>query len=98
MADPPAFPARDAILYELHLRDFTISPDSGVRARGTYLGAVETGTRLPHNAAVTTGLDHLVELGINTVQILPLMDFENDESSPAYNWGYKPGHFNARFL
>lgn len=95
VADPPAFPARDAILYELHLRDFTISPDSGVRARGTYLGAVETGTHLPDDAAVTTGLDHLVELGINTVQILPLMDFENDESSPAYNWGYMPVHFNA---
>lgn len=95
ISDPPRFPRRDAILYELHLRDFTISPDSGVSAPGSYLGVVEGGTHLPGQAGVATGFDHLVELGVNTVQILPLMDFENDETSPAYNWGYMPVHFQA---
>lgn len=95
IADSPVFPRQDAIIYELHLRDFTISPDSGVDRKGTYLGVIEAGTHLPGDPAVSTGIDHLVELGINTVQILPLMDFENDESSNAYNWGYMPVHFNA---
>lgn len=95
VADPPRFPRRDAVIYELHLRDFTIDPASGVTRGGSYLGAVEPGTRLTTDRGIATGIDHLVELGVNTVQILPLMDFENDERSPAYNWGYMPVHFNA---
>ena len=73
----------------------TIDPRSGVHAKGKYLGLTETGTRHSVYPDVKTGLDHLVELGVNTVQIMPVQDFENDESSSEYGWGYMPVHFNS---
>lgn len=95
VADRPAFPVSEAIIYEMHIRDFSIWRDSGIRAKGKYLGVAEGGTHLPGDPSVTTGLDHLVELGVNVVQIMPLQDFDNDESGAAYNWGYMPVHFNS---
>lgn len=91
----PAFDNSENIVYELHLRDMTIDPASGVRHKGKYLGLAEKGTRYTKNPAVKTGLDHLVELGVNVVHIMPVQDFENDESTGAYNWGYMPVHFNS---
>lgn len=88
----PASP-EDASIYEIHVRDFTIDESSGGKNRGQYLGLVEAGTRGP--GGVKTGLDHLLELGVTHVQILPLHDFENDESGKDYNWGYMPVHFNS---
>lgn len=83
----------DAIIYEAHVRDFSIAKNSGMKARGLYKGFVEKGTRGP--GGVKTGLDHLVELGVTHVQIMPLQDFDNNESGSAYNWGYMPVHFNS---
>ncbi|OGS52226.1 MAG: hypothetical protein A3J79_11490, partial [Elusimicrobia bacterium RIFOXYB2_FULL_62_6] len=54
-----------------------------------------TGTMLKGSPGVKTGLDHLAELGVNAVHILPFQDFENNESSPTYNWGYMPVNFNS---
>lgn len=91
----------DAVLYELHIRDFTINPNSGVpaRLRGKYLGLVQPGT---HNAAgAPTGLDHLKELGITHVHLLPAFDYAGgDERQKAedytwYNWGYDPVLYNT---
>lgn len=95
VAPAPVFPPRDAIVYELHIRDFTIDPDAGVRPeyRGKYLGLTQEGTRYAGDESILTGLDHLKELGVNVVQIMPIQDFDNDESSDAYNWGYMPVHF-----
>ncbi len=89
---PDIHPA-DAVIYELHIRDFTIDPNGGVRMRGKYLGLTETGTRLAGHPEITTGLDHLKELGVNTIHILPIQDFDNNEESEEYNWGYMPYHF-----
>ncbi len=63
----------DAIIYEVHIRDFTISDTSGVEEdnRGKYLGFAESGTTLPGNEHVATGIDYLKELGVTHVQILP---------------------------
>jgi pullulanase len=83
----------DAVIYEAHLRDYTIASSSGVSRRGTYLGLAEAGTRGP--GGVRTGLDHLVELGVTHVQLLPIQDFDNDEGSDDYNWGYMPAHWNS---
>ena len=80
--------ATDAIIFEMHVRDFTIAPNSGVKNPGLYLGWTEAGTRLPHDDNIRTGLDHLTELGVTHVELLPVQDFENDESARAYNWGY----------
>lgn len=44
----------------------------------------------------STGLDHIVQMGVNTIQILPIQDFDNDEENDeAYGWGYMPVHFNS---
>lgn len=90
VADRPTFPQQDAILYEMHLRDFTVDPDSGVQRRGKYLGLTESGTRLTGHPEVRTGLDHITELGVNAVQIMPFSEFASDEKNDAYGWGYDP--------
>lgn len=83
-----------SIIYELHVRDFTISPHSGVKNKGKYLGLAETGTQYED---LSTGLDHLVELGVTHVHIMPIADFVTvDELHPVdYNWGYDPIQFNV---
>src|SRR5690606_36406704 len=86
----------DIILYELHVRDASISPNSGIRNKGKYLGLTETGTKSPEGLA--TGLDHLKQLGVTHVHLLPVFDFRSiDESRPQdnrYNWGYDPENYN----
>ncbi len=96
IADPPSFDVSEAIIYEIHVRDFTIDERSGVRSKGKFLGFTERGTLLTGTPElVETGLDHLIDLGINVVHLLPIQDFENDEDSQQYNWGYMPVHFNS---
>ncbi len=94
IADSPDFPFDEAVIYEMHVRDFTIAENSGVQNKGKYLGFAETGTRLP-GTDIKTGLDHLVELGINTVQLMPIQDFEHDNSVNNYFWGYMTVNFNS---
>ncbi|MEW6379413.1 MAG: type I pullulanase [bacterium] len=87
----------DAVIYELHLRELTIAANSGVKNKGLYTGLAETGTRGPEQ--VRTGLDHLLELGVTHVQIMPVMSFtswigrEQFQQFPHYNWGYMPTLF-----
>ncbi|MEI7483035.1 MAG: pullulanase-associated domain-containing protein, partial [Elusimicrobiota bacterium] len=88
VAPGPVFDLSEAVLYEMHIRDFTIDGFSGAEHKGKYLALAETGTVHPEYRGVKTGIDHLSELGVNAVHILPFQDFENDESSPTYNWGY----------
>lgn len=90
---PPVASPVDAIIYEMHIRDLTASPTAGVRYPKGYLGWTEPGTTLPGNSRITTALDHLEEIGITHVQILPIHDFENDEASDQYNWGYMTQNF-----
>jgi pullulanase len=86
----------DAIIYETHIRDFTIHPNSGVKYKGKYIGASELGTMSPETGK--TGMDYLRELGITHIEFLPVNDFEGvDEKgdNTDYNWGYNPLHFNV---
>lgn len=86
----------DWIIYEAHIRDFSISPNSGIHHKGKYLGFTEADTFSPDGE--TTGLSHLLELGITHVHLLPVFDFYTvDEEHPLdkYNWGYDPQNFNA---
>jgi pullulanase len=87
----------DMVLYELHVRDFSIDTYSGIANKGKYLAFTEEGTRSPES--LKTGLDHLVELGITHVHLLPVYDFFTvDEAHPEkneYNWGYDPLNYNA---
>lgn len=88
VADRPSFSAAEAIIYELHLRDFTIDPDSGIQRRGRYLGLTEAGTHLTGRVDIATGLEHMLELGVNVVQLLPIGEFHNDKANDQYGWGY----------
>lgn len=91
----PANPV-DAIIYELHVRDFSISPTSGMQNKGKYLAFTEQGTLSPKG--LSTGIDHLKEMGITHVHLLPISDFSTvDEKHPdqSYNWGYDPQNYNA---
>ncbi|WP_300262479.1 type I pullulanase [Clostridium sp.] len=102
---PKLINKEDSIIYEMHIRDFTINENSGVdeRLRGKFLGAVEEGTfyiNKENGNKVKTGLDHLIELGITHVHLLPVFDFASvneeitkDENNR--NWGYDPKNFNA---
>jgi pullulanase len=92
VTDRPTFPISEAIIYEMHLRDFTIDPDSGVQRRGKYLALTEGGTHLTGRIDITTGIDHLVELGVNVVQLLPISQFHNDAENDLYGWGYDVVH------
>lgn len=106
-ADPPGFrpvnrPAygdspTDAIIWEVHIRDFTIDPNSGVDAkhRGKYTGFVQTGTHHPADARIKTGIEYLKHLGVTHVHLLPPQDFDNNESNPEYSWGYMTSFFNS---
>ena len=78
----------DMVVYEMHVRDFTSGPTSGVKNRGLYLGFTEPGTHLPEDTNLSTALDHLVELGVTHVELLPTQDFDNDEAASRFNWGY----------
>ncbi|MGG3443328.1 type I pullulanase [Bacillus nitratireducens] len=87
----------DAIIYELHVRDLSIQPESGIKQKGKYLGVTEKGTKGPEG--VKTGLDHMKDLGVTHVQFLPIFDYasvnEENLNEPQYNWGYDPKNFNV---
>jgi len=101
--DKPAIvsPA-DAIIYELHVRDFSINEESGMENKGKYLAFTEEGTTGPNG--VKTGIDSLKELGVNYVHLLPTYDFgsvneltvdDPNATDAKFNWGYDPIHFNV---
>ena len=87
----------DAVIYEMHHRDFSVSPSSGIANKGKFLALTEPATHNAHGEA--TGIDHLKELGVTHVHILPSYDYNSvDEANlPAntYNWGYDPLNYNA---
>lgn len=87
----------DIILYELHHRDFSIAPNSGIQNKGKFLALTETGTKTPEGHA--SGIDHLKELGVTHIHILPSFDFatvdEKKLDEKQYNWGYDPKNYNV---
>lgn len=97
--------ASEAVVWEVHVRDFSASATSGVseQNRGKYLAFAEGGTKLNSDTsanAVSTGIDYLVEQGINCVQLMPVYDFGSVDESVASsssnrNWGYDPKNYNV---
>lgn len=87
----------DAVIYEMHHRDFSVHPSSGIVHKGKFLALTEPATRSTLGDA--TGIEHLKELGITHVHILPSYDYNSvDESnlpSNQYNWGYDPFNYNV---
>ena len=85
----------DAVVYEVHVRDFSIDASSGMTHKGKYLAFTEHDTRGP--GGVATGVDSLKELGISHIQLQPIEEFASvDEEDPnQYNWGYDPRNYNV---
>lgn len=87
----------DIIVYEMHHRDFSLDSVSGIRNKGKFLALTELGTTTSQGEK--NGIDHLKELGVTHVHILPSYDYASvDESKPdkaQYNWGYDPQNYNV---
>lgn len=78
----------DLIIYELHHRDFSIDPSSGIEHKGKFLALTEP-----------KAIEYLKRLGVNAVHILPSFDYasvdETQLNEPQYNWGYDPKNYNV---
>lgn len=86
----------DAIIYELHVRDFSIDKNSGMVNKGKFLAFTEKGTKGIDGKR--TGVDYIKDLGVTHVELMPIFDYASvDETSkkPLYNWGYDPKNYNA---
>ncbi len=90
-------PITDAVIYELHVRDVSLDDNSGIHNKGKYLGLTERGTATPDG--IPTGLDHIRNLGVTHLHLLPVYDYGSvDETRldvPQFNWGYDPVNFNV---
>ncbi len=103
--------ATDAVIYELHVRDASIAANSDIKNKGKFIGLAEKNTyyRSPSGVRGTeggqkikTGLNHIKELGVTHVHLLPSYDFYTvdeskigDPSYKKYNWGYDPLNYNV---
>lgn len=91
---PLKYPQKDLIIYEMHVRGFTRHESSGTEFPGTYLGVVEK-------------LDHLQELGVNCIELMPCHEF-NELEYYGYNsamgdhkvnfWGYSTVNYFSPML
>lgn len=91
----------DAIVWEVHVRDFSKSDISGVslKHKGKYLAFTEKGTTVAGQGEIPTCIDYLKKLGVTHVQLLPVYDYatvdESKENPEEYNWGYDPKNYNV---
>ena len=91
----------DAVVWEVHVRDFSISDTSGVKDeyQGKYLAFTQDGTKINGSDDLSTCLDYLVEQGVNYVHLNPVYDYgsvdETKLNTAQYNWGYDPVNYNV---
>ena len=87
----------DIVVYELSVLDTTSDETCNAKHPGKYIGLVEEGTKTANGTP--TGLDHILDLGVTHVQIMPSYDFgsidESKPEEPQYNWGYDPINYNV---
>ena len=80
-------PYNDLIVYEMHHRDFSIAREDA-KYPGKFMALTEP-----------WAIDHLKELGVNAIHILPSYDYgsvdETRLNEPQYNWGYDPVNYNV---
>lgn len=89
----------DSVLYEVHVKDFTAHKSFGSDEPGTFKAFTESNSKMND---LSKGIEHLVELGVTHVHLMPINDFLTVREEPEmrlwddnYNWGYDPEHFNA---
>jgi pullulanase len=94
---PPLANPTDVILYELHIRDMSIHESSGIENKGKFIGLSQNGTK--NTKGLSTGIDHIIEMGVTHVHLLPSYDYKSiDESKlneQKFNWGYDPQNYNV---
>ncbi len=85
----------DSIIYEAHIRDLTVDDSSNIENKGKFLGLIELGVE--NDDGLSTGLNHIIDLGVTHIQILPIFDFENiDEINESeYSWGHETKNFSV---
>ena len=95
----PSTAYTDAIIYELHVRDFSIDSSSGIIEdyQGKFLAFTQEGSTVNGQGSIATGIDYLKALGITHVHLLPVYDYESvDETTcDSFNWGYDPQNYNV---
>jgi pullulanase len=85
----------DAVIYELHVRDLSMDPSSGIPAKnkGKFLALTDLNTS---NNGQKTGVAAIKDLGVTHVELLPIFDFATvNENLPTFNWGYDPQNYNV---
>lgn len=87
----------DAVIYELHVRDLSSDESAGIQNVGKFLGVIETGATT--ESGIPTGLDHMKDLGITHLHLLPSYDYgsidETKLEEAKFNWGYDPVNYNV---
>lgn len=94
---PPLNSPADMVIYEMHHRDFSVDSTSGIKNKGKFLALTEHGTM--NSDKLLTGIDHLIELGVTHVHLLPSYDYASVDETKLdenqYNWGYDPLNYNV---
>lgn len=97
--EPKELARVDSVIYEVQIKDFTVCRSSGIESRGTFKGFIEEGSRIN---GLSTGLDHLKDLGVTHIHLMPVNDFISSReeieyafNEDNYNWGYDPEHYNV---
>ena len=91
---PIAYDHNELVVWETHVADVTSSstwggnPDWSKKFKGMW----QSGTTYQGE---TTGFDHIKDLGVNAVQLVPIFDQANDEVNVKFNWGYNPLNYNV---
>lgn len=82
---------RNAVIYELSVRDFSSDPNSGFKHKGKFSAFAET--NVTNSRGDIIGLEYIKSLGVTHIQLMPIFDFDPDGGE--YNWGYNPRFYNA---
>ena len=99
--NPHPYSRTELVVYETHVSDLSSSKSwsqntehaqYAKKFKGAYL---EGTTYTESGVTVTTGFDHIKELGVNAVQFVPIYDQANDEINLEFNWGYNPLNYNC---
>lgn len=94
---PPFESINDAVIYELHIRDLAMNESSGIINKGKFIEFTED---VPNTKdGITRGINHLKELGVTHVHLLPAFDYgtidEKTLEKNEFNWGYDPKNYNV---
>ncbi|MGB8001948.1 MAG: type I pullulanase [Anaerobacillus sp.] len=93
MEKPTLARPSDAIIYELHVRDFSAQSKSGLKHKGKYKAFSENPSE---KDGIPSGLNYMKWLGVTHIELLPIQDFgsvDEMKAEPSYNWGYDPIHY-----